>query len=100
MLSITQTIMLGMFMLSLTAIFIILVAKTQIGIAKSLIVTLIIAKIWIGIFYLMGIDRPIIIIKTRLGQATITAMMLLFLTTLATNLYFISRIEKIQKILG
>ena len=100
MVAVTHAILLATFMVSLTIIFVTLVAKTQTGVTKSLIVTLLIAKVWTGIFYLMGIDKPVVIIRTKLGDATITAMMLLFLTTLITNIYFITRIEKIQKILG
>ena len=97
---IAKAIILAVFLLSLTFVFTTLIAKTSIGVVKSLIVTLIVAKVWIGVFYLMGIDRPLFVIKTKIGNTTVTAMMLLFLTTLATNLYFITRVEKLEKILG
>ena len=94
------TILLVSFMFTTTLAFIVLVWKTDLGVTKSIIVTLLLMKVWIGVFYLMDVDREFFIVETRIGSFTVTAMMILFVSTLIANVYLIARMENLRRILG
>ncbi|WFO75642.1 hypothetical protein J4526_01810 [Desulfurococcaceae archaeon MEX13E-LK6-19] len=89
---------LAAFMLSITYAFV-KIAERQ-GIAKAFIAALILADLFVILLMLLGIDRPLIIIKTRLGSTTITYLQVFLLLKVPFTIWSIVNREQLRRILG
>ena len=86
------------FMLSTAYIFVKI--SERYGLAKGFIALMLAADIYVVLLMLLGIDRPILVIKTRIGSITITILTLFLLIKIPMTIYSILKIEQLRKILG
>lgn len=86
------------FMFSAAYIFVKISEKY--GLTKGFISLMIVVDIYTVAFMLLGIDRPLFIIYTRLGSITVTALMLFLIIKIPFTIWTIARTAKLQKILG
>ncbi len=68
--------------------------------SKALLSTLLAADIATAALILLGVDRPLFTLCTRLGCTTITALELLLATKLAATIYTALQRDKLEHILG
>jgi len=72
----------------------------QHGMTKAFIAVMILVDIYAVILMILGIDRPIFIVTTRLGNATVTALELFLLVKIPLTVYIIIKSEQLQQVLG
>lgn len=86
-----------LFVFGLSTLLYMFLVYRGVGIVKSLVIVLIFVKIFAGVLYLVGVDRPLWIIHTRVGDATVTAMQLLLLSALIANAWLMSRASDLER---
>ena len=72
----------------------------QLGLAKGFIAVMILADIYAVMFMLLGIDRPLFIVSTRLGSITVTALELFLLVKIPLTVYSIIKMKALQQVFG
>lgn len=87
---------LAVFALSVTLAFILI--SWRYGVVKGLLAALLLAKLLAAMFMLLGVDRPIATVKTKLGDFTITAMMLFLASSFVTTIYIAARLGDLDRI--
>lgn len=70
------------------------------GFVKALLASSILIDFYLLLMYLLGIDRPLYLVCTRIGCITITALMLFIPLKLMFTLYLVVRQEALRRILG
>lgn len=74
------------FMLATALVF---VKTVPHGFMKAVAASMIIADLFLAVFLVLGIDRPLFIINTRLGSVTVTALMMFMLIKIPLTLYIL-----------
>ena len=82
---------------SLATVLYMFLVYRGVGVVKSLVMVLVFVKIFAGVLYLVGVDRPLFIVHTRVGSTTITAMQLLLFSALFANLWLWGRAAELEK---
>jgi len=70
------------------------------GIGKAFIVSMLFTDIFLVVFLVLGVDRPLFMIQTRIGSTTVTAVEILLLFKMPITAYLIAKSSKIVEVLG
>ena len=91
-------IVLAAFIVSLSLIFVKTAEKY--GLAKAVIALMITADVFTVMLLVLGIDRPLFIITTRVGSLTVTALMMFLIVKIPFTIWTIAKSSKLQRVLG
>ena len=91
-------IVLAAFIIGLSYIFV--KVAERYGLTKAFIALMMAADVFAAMLLVLGIDRPLFVISTRLGSITVTALTLFLLIKIPMTIYTIIKSEQLRKILG
>ena len=70
------------------------------GIGKAFIVSMLFTDIFLVVFLVLGVDRPLFTVYTRIGSTTFTAVEVLLFVKLPITAYLIAKSNKVVEVLG
>ena len=75
-------------------------AMEKYGIGKAFIVAMLFTDIFLVVFLVLGVDRPLFTVYTRIGSTTFTAVEILLFFKLPITAYLIAKSNKVVEVLG
>ncbi|MCD6085186.1 MAG: hypothetical protein J7J20_06590 [Desulfurococcales archaeon] len=93
-----KALVLAAFILSLAYVF--ARVAQQHGMTKAMIAVMVLVDIYAIALCLLGIDRPLFVVTTRLGNAAVTALELFLLVKIPLTIYIIIKSKQLQQVLG
>jgi len=86
------------FMVSAAYVFVKIAEKY--GVTKGFIALMLLVDVYAVALMILGIDRPLFIIYTRLGSITVTALMIFLIIKIPFTIWTIAKSAKLQQVLG
>ncbi|BEP17066.1 hypothetical protein PYJP_04180 [Pyrofollis japonicus] len=70
------------------------------GFTKALLAISVLIDFYLIILWILGVDRPLYLVCTRIGCFTVTALMLFLPIKLLFTIYLVLRQEMLKRVLG